>query len=242
VEEAKEELSWMDWILTDTERGKKRELSEEKEPESREDILAALNHEEENEEEVEESAPISDRWEDSACRLSPPLLFHSLTQRISVFFNRMAPQSFFGRSTRANSSSQSQRETAFLRNPTTTRIPSQQEFQLNKEALQRSCFRCGAVSSPSGCRSHCDRLVHEICEPVLGKGSFVLHECYSSIPDCLLLTLSSIAYTMTIDRLESDYSGFIFPSTVSITSSLLLQGGSRAGWISTGAWERMSRP
>lgn len=53
------DLNWTEWILTDTERGKKRELSEESA--SREDILAALSQEdgdpEEDEEKESESSP-----------------------------------------------------------------------------------------------------------------------------------------------------------------------------------------
>lgn len=50
--EATGEVNWTDWILTDTERGTKRELSEESA--SREDIMDALNQEELGQEDDED--------------------------------------------------------------------------------------------------------------------------------------------------------------------------------------------
>ena len=47
----------------------------------------------------------------------------------------------------------------------------------------------------------------EICEPILGKASLLLQNCYHSIPNYLRVSLSSISYSVNIDRLESDYSG-----------------------------------
>jgi hypothetical protein len=128
-EEQKESSSWMDWILTDTERGKKRELS--KESESREDILAALDRDE-NEDEEDANEPQSDLTSDTS---------GSLSERISLFFHRMAPQTFFGRPSRSQTTE----------NRSTNRMvhitPSQQEFRTNKEAVQKSCFRFGICCS-----------------------------------------------------------------------------------------------
>lgn len=81
---------------------------------------------------------------------------------------------------------------------------SHQEFRLRKEIAQRSCFRFHFLHVSDFTFS---RLMGEICEPILGKPSLVLRNNYFSIPEYLSLSLSSISYSVNIDRLESDYSG-----------------------------------